>query len=47
MAERAFVLCPLADIAADIVHPVLNRRIDALRDEVPGRETVVRIADRL
>lgn len=47
MAERAFVLCPLADIAAEIVHPVLNRRIDALRDEVPGRETVVRIAETL
>ncbi|WP_042703393.1 2-amino-4-hydroxy-6-hydroxymethyldihydropteridine diphosphokinase [Azospirillum sp. B506] len=47
MAERAFVLCPLADIAADIVHPVLNRRIDALLDDVPGRETVVRIAEAL
>ena len=47
VVERAFVLYPLADIAADIVHPVLNRRIDALRDEVPGRETVVRIAETL
>ncbi|MBK1839987.1 2-amino-4-hydroxy-6-hydroxymethyldihydropteridine diphosphokinase [Azospirillum sp. YIM B02556] len=47
MAERAFVLCPLADIAADTIHPVLNRRIDTLRDEVPGRETVLRIADAL
>ncbi|CBS89013.1 2-amino-4-hydroxy-6-hydroxymethyldihydropteridine diphosphokinase [Azospirillum lipoferum] len=47
MVERAFVLCPLADIAADVLHPVLNRRIDALRDEVPGRETVLRIAEGL
>ncbi|BAI73967.1 2-amino-4-hydroxy-6-hydroxymethyldihydropteridine pyrophosphokinase (plasmid) [Azospirillum sp. B510] len=47
MAERAFVLCPLADIAADLVHPVLNRRIATLRDEVPGLETVVRIAEAL
>lgn len=47
MAERAFVLCPLADVAADIVHPLLNRRIDALCAEVPGLETVVRIADAL
>ena len=47
MAERAFVLCPLADIAADIVHPLLNRRIGDLCDEVPGRETVVRIAEAL
>lgn len=27
MAERAFVLAPLADIAADFVHPVLGQRI--------------------
>ncbi len=47
MAERAFVLCPLADIAADAVHPLLGRRIDALRDAVPGRETVLRIAETL
>ncbi|MBP2307260.1 2-amino-4-hydroxy-6-hydroxymethyldihydropteridine diphosphokinase [Azospirillum melinis] len=47
MAERAFVLCPLADIAAGIVHPLLNRRIGELCDEVPGRETVVRIAEAL
>ncbi|CAO3435205.1 2-amino-4-hydroxy-6-hydroxymethyldihydropteridine diphosphokinase [Azospirillum endophyticum] len=47
MAERAFVLCPLADIAADTIHPVLKRRIDVLRDEVPGRETVLRIAGAL
>lgn len=47
MVERAFVLCPLADVAPGVVHPVLNRRIDALRDEVPGRETVVRIAETL
>lgn len=42
IAERAFVLCPLADIAGALVHPRLGRRIDALLAEVPGRETVVR-----
>ncbi len=47
MAERAFVLCPLADIAADAVHPVLGRSIGALVAEVPGRDTVMRVAETL
>ncbi|PWC34792.1 2-amino-4-hydroxy-6-hydroxymethyldihydropteridine pyrophosphokinase [Azospirillum sp. TSO35-2] len=47
MAERAFVLCPLADIAADLHHPLLGASIAALRDAVPGRDTVVRIAEAL
>lgn len=47
IAERAFVLCPLADIAAELVHPTLGATVAALRDAVPGRDTVVRIAERL
>ncbi|WP_448205507.1 2-amino-4-hydroxy-6-hydroxymethyldihydropteridine diphosphokinase [Azospirillum sp. sgz302134] len=41
IAERAFVLCPLADIAADLRHPALGRSIAELLDAVPGKETVV------
>lgn len=45
MSERAFVLLPLADIAADLVHPVLGETIGRLKErlagspEGPGAET--------
>ena len=32
--ERLFVLVPLADLAADFVHPVIGKRISDLMDEV-------------
>jgi 2-amino-4-hydroxy-6-hydroxymethyldihydropteridine diphosphokinase len=41
MAERAFVLRPLADVAAEVRHPVLGRTIAELLADVPGAETVV------
>jgi 2-amino-4-hydroxy-6-hydroxymethyldihydropteridine diphosphokinase len=41
MAERAFVLAPLADVAADVVHPVLRRTVAALLAGVPGLDSVV------
>jgi 2-amino-4-hydroxy-6-hydroxymethyldihydropteridine diphosphokinase len=34
MHERRFVLKPLCDIDADLVHPMRNRRVDALLDEL-------------
>ncbi len=47
IAERAFVLCPLADIDAGLPHPVLGRSIADLLAAVPGRDTVLRIAEGL
>ena len=41
MAERAFVLAPLADVAADARHPVLGRTVADLLAAVPGADTVV------
>ena len=43
MAERAFVLRPLADVAAEVRHPVLGRTIAELLAEAPGADTVVRV----
>lgn len=47
LAERAFVLAPLADIAADLRHPVLGLTVTDLLAAVPGRDTVLRVADTL
>lgn len=38
--ERAFVLVPLAEIAPEVVHPVLGKSVADLAAEVPGREGV-------
>jgi 2-amino-4-hydroxy-6-hydroxymethyldihydropteridine diphosphokinase len=38
MAERAFVLVPLCDIAAELIHPTLQRTIAALAAAVGDQE---------
>ena len=38
MAERAFVLVPLADVNADTTHPVLGETVASLLARVPGRD---------
>lgn len=43
MAERRFVLQPLSDIAPDLAHPVLGRRISELLAALRSDETVARI----
>ena len=43
LAERSFVLVPLADIAPHVLHPALGRTIAELRD-APGQAGLQRIA---
>ncbi len=40
MAQRRFVLEPLAELAPDLVHPVLLKTIQSLRAECPDQSTV-------
>jgi 2-amino-4-hydroxy-6-hydroxymethyldihydropteridine diphosphokinase len=43
MAERGFVLRPLADIAADIVHPVLKQTVSELVAGLSDEDGILRI----
>ncbi|WP_136515812.1 2-amino-4-hydroxy-6-hydroxymethyldihydropteridine diphosphokinase [Geomonas edaphica] len=43
LAERRFALQPLADLAPDLVHPTLGKRIIELLTELTSPEKVVRI----
>lgn len=42
IAERAFVLIPLAEIAPDLVHPVSHKTIKELLGEVKGEKGVLK-----
>jgi 2-amino-4-hydroxy-6-hydroxymethyldihydropteridine diphosphokinase len=45
MHERRFVLEPLAEIAPETRHPILNRTVRELRDALPTGQTVRRAPD--
>jgi 2-amino-4-hydroxy-6-hydroxymethyldihydropteridine diphosphokinase len=45
MHQRRFVLEPLAEIAPDVLHPVLKRTIRELRDALPPGQTVRKMSN--
>ena len=43
MAERAFVLIPLAEIAPDLTHPVSGKTIKELADDVKEKQGILKL----
>jgi 2-amino-4-hydroxy-6-hydroxymethyldihydropteridine diphosphokinase len=46
LTEREFVLVPLAEIAPDMIHPVLKKSIKQLLAAIAGKQDVVKIQSR-
>ena len=44
LAERAFVLRPLLDIAAEVTHPVLNRTVAELAAQLPAENGILSVS---
>jgi len=47
LAERGFVLYPLTDVAADVVHPTLHHTVAELVDALPEEDGILRVIDDL
>lgn len=45
LQERRFVLVPMAEIAAELIHPVLNKNMRMLLDECPDTLEVKRLTN--
>jgi 2-amino-4-hydroxy-6-hydroxymethyldihydropteridine diphosphokinase len=45
LTERAFVLRPLADIGAEVVHPVLKQVVAELLNELPVEDGILKVVE--
>lgn len=45
LAERGFVLYPLADIAANLVHPIYQKTIGELIEALPEDTGIIKVTD--
>ena len=45
LAERGFVLRPLADIAADLVHPILKKTVADLLADLPADDGILSVSE--